>query len=297
MRFVAACRALGLVRARHVFHDHFGRLHTDRSAGPTLTIPLRFGVDFYLGVERRLCTWAIETVGLPPDRVEMVRSGVELRRFVETEAIDLRTELGLPADALVLLMVANFRPQKDHPTLFRAIAELPVEEQDRLHVVICGSTTTDPEYYRSCTAMLDRLGISRCVTAVGVRSDTPALMAGADAGVFSSKNESGPLVILEYMAAGLPFIATDTGEIARAVRGLGAGALVAPRDSLEFAVALSDLIALSPEQRHRIGAVGRRLVADRFEQRHVTQQIEEIYRVVLRTHRRRAGFPIRREAA
>jgi glycosyltransferase involved in cell wall biosynthesis len=139
--------------------------------------------------------------------------------------------------------------------------------------------------------MLERLGISRCVTALGVRSDTPALMAGADAGVFSSKNESGPLVILEYMAAGLPFIATDTGEIAEAVRGLGAGTLVSPRDSLELSVALSDLIALRPEERAEIGRVGRRLVADRFEQHHVTNQIEGIYRRVLATHRGKVGLP------
>ena len=32
-------------------------------------------------------------------------------------------------------MVANFRPQKDHPTLFRALAELP----DRTSGSACGS--------------------------------------------------------------------------------------------------------------------------------------------------------------
>jgi glycosyltransferase involved in cell wall biosynthesis len=282
MRFVALCKVLGLVSARHVFHDHFGRMHLDRSAGPLLELPLHRGVDQYIGVDSRLCRWAVDTVGLPEGSVHLVRSGVDVERFDHVEPVDLRTAFDLGDVDLAMVMVANFRPQKDHPTLFRALAELPEEDRERLRVVIAGSTTADPAYFDACMAMLDRLGISHLIRAVGVRDDAPALLAGADAGVFSSKNESGPLVLLEYMASGLPFVATETGEIAHAVRDAGVGLLTEPRDHLALAGALSDLLDMSTERRHAMGARGRELASGEFSQRSVTRRVESIYDRLLR---------------
>ena len=108
-------------------------------------------------------------------------------------------------------------------------------------------------------------------------------MAGADAGVFSSKNESGPLVLLEYMASGLPFVATETGEIAHAVRDDGVGILIEPRDYQALADALSTLLAMTPEERRAMGERGRRVVRDHFEQHVVVREVEQIYQRLLGT--------------
>ena len=243
-------------RPKHVFHDHFGRLHLDRSAGPGLRIPLRRGIDAYIGVESRLCRWAIDAVGLGPStgppgpqrgRPRAVRRSPSRSTFA--------AEFDLGDCELALVMVANFRPQKDHPTLFRAIAELPDGRAGAHPSGHLRQHRRRPRYYEGCMAMLDRLGITHLVRTIGVRDDAPALMAGADAGVFSSKNESGPLVILEYMASELPFVATETGEIAHAVRDDGVGILVEPRDYLALADALSELLAMSPEERVEMGDV------------------------------------------
>ena len=292
MRFVSLCRTLGFVRSRHVFHDHFGRLHLDRSAGARVMLPLHHGVDHYIGVESRLCDWATGVVGFPADRVDMVRSGVDLARFDGKERVDLRKQFDLGDCDLAVVMVANFRPQKDHPTLFRALAELDPVERERIRLVVAGSTTADPEYYRGCMDMLDRLGIAHLVRAVGVRNDAPALLAGADAAVFSSKNESGPLVLLEYMASGLPFVATETGEIAHAVQGEDVGILTEPRDYLELADGLSRLLAMSPDERSAMGARGRRLVETSFEQRVVVREVEDIYHRVMNTREEPTGVHI-----
>jgi glycosyltransferase involved in cell wall biosynthesis len=281
LRFVALVKALGLIRTTHVFHDHFGRLHVDRSAGASLRLPLRRAIDAYIGVESRLCRWAIETVGLRPEQVHLVRSGVDTARFDAAEPTDLRAAFDLGDVEVVFVMVANFRPQKDHPTLLRALAELDPADLARLHVVICGSTTADPAYFEGCMDMARRLGVADRITALGVRDDAPALMAGADAAVFSSKNESGPLVLLEFMASALPFVATETGEIAHAVRDEGVGMLVEPRDYLALADALSALLQMSAPARQDMGQRGRRVVQERFEQHVVVREVEQIYRRLL----------------
>jgi glycosyltransferase involved in cell wall biosynthesis len=281
MKFVALAQALGLVRCHHVFHDHFGWLHIDRGADRGLRRALQHGVDAYIGVDARLCDWARDAAGLDPARIHLVRSGVDVSRFQDRTPVDLRRELGLGEDVLILVMVANFRPQKDHPTLFHAIADLPADQRARLHLVICGSTTADEEYHAGCMAMADRLGISGLVTTLGPRNDTADLLAGADAAVLSSKNETGPLVVLEYMASGLAFVATDTGEITRAVRDLDVGLIPAPRDHREVAEALSELIEMTPQQRSAMGERGRRVVLERFSQQMAVRLIEEVYDRVL----------------
>lgn len=283
MKFVALSRALGMVDVPHVFHDHFGWLHIDRGVSRGLGAAIRREVDAYVGVDGRLCDWARTTVGIPERRVHLIRSGVDLSRFSGVEPVDLRAELGLPGDAIVVVMAANFRPQKDHPTLFRALTELSVEQREHLRVVIVGSTEADPAYYAGCRAMMERLGVDDLITIAGPRDDVPAVLAGADAAILTSKNETGPLVVLEYMAAGLPFIATDTGEITKAVRGLGIGFVPAPRDHHEVADAIRSLLELGPEGRKAMGEKSRRAAAEHFTQHAATAEVQRVYAEVLRS--------------
>lgn len=277
MMFVALLRALGLIDVTHVFHDHYGPLHLDRGAPRRIRAAIRLGVDRYLGVDRRLCAWAMQSVGLDVERVHLTRSSVDVERFTTQDPVDLRTEFDLEGREVVLVMVAHLRQQKDHPTVFRALAELPEETRSRLGIVLVGRLPTEDSYARRCLAMAESLGVLDVLRVAGPRDDTPALLAGADGGLLASKNETGPLVLLEYMASGLPFVATHTGEIACAVRDLGVGFLPAPRDHRDLAGALRLLVEMGTTERQSMGARGRSMARERFDQRHTIGQIERIY--------------------
>ena len=281
MKFVALAKSLGLIDTPHVFHDHFGWLHIDRGASWGLRTAMRRGVDAYIGVDQRLCEWARERIGMPADRVHLIRSGIDLARFDDARPAGLRAQLRLGPDDVLLMMAANIRPQKDHPTLLRAMASLPDGLRARVHLAVAGSTDADSDYHAGCVDMIERLGLEQQVHLLGERDDVPSLLAEADAAVLSSKNETGPLVILEYMAAGVPFVATDTGEIAAAVRDLGVGFIVSPRDHHEFADGLRRLLGLSVTERAEMGVNGRRIVAERFSQTLATEQVAATYRAVL----------------
>ncbi len=84
-------------------------------------------------------------------------------------------------------------------------------------------------------------------------------------------------MILEYMASRLPFVATETGEIAHAVKDEGVGILTEPRDYLALADGLAALLDMTAEQRADMGERGRQLVIEEFEQHVVVRQVEAIY--------------------
>lgn len=292
MKFVALCRRTGLIDTPHIFHDHYGRLHLDRRATPGMRSALRTGVDVYLGVDSRLCDWARTSIGLPAEKVHLARSGVDLRRFDDVDPVDLRTEFGLEGVEMILVMVANYRQQKDQPTVFRALAQLPPDLRRRIAVITVGSTTSEPGFFDRCWSMAEALGVTENIRAVGARSDALRLLAGADGGLLASKNETGPLVVLEYMASRLPFIATDTGEITRAVRDLPIGYTPEPRNPTEMADAMAALLAMGPEARREMGLRGRAVAEEVFDQQLVTRQIQRVYHTLLTTPRGETSTPI-----
>ncbi|MCB1038288.1 MAG: glycosyltransferase [Acidimicrobiales bacterium] len=281
MQFVSLARRVGLASMPQVFHDHYGALHVDRSVPPSLRLALHAGVDHYLGVDRRLCRWAVEQAGLPADRVSLAVNGVDVRRFTDVAPVDLRSTFDLPDREVVFVMLAHFRHQKDQPTLYRALAALDPAVRDRLGVVIVGRTPSDTDYADRCAALATSLGVGDQVRVAGARADVPALLAGADAGLLATKNETGPVAVLEYLAAGLPFVASDTGEITRSLRFDDVGFIPEPSDPRALAAALEALVTLGRDGRAAMGARGREVAERRFDQTRLTQSVDATYRGVL----------------
>jgi glycosyltransferase involved in cell wall biosynthesis len=272
-KLVALVRRSGRHRFRHVFHDHFGGAPVENSVDRGLRLACRWGgVDAYLGVHHRLSERAVEVLGLPATNVHLLRNGVDLRRFQAKERPQ-------GDGAVRLVAVAGFRPEKDHGTLLRAVARC--ESRDRVEVALVGAESPGhAAYAASCRALIRELGLDGQVS-VQTADDVPAVLAKADVGVLSSRTESGPLAVLEYMAAGLPVVMTDTGEVSPAVRESGAGWVVPVGDPAAFATAIDRVVAAGDDGRRAMGALGRALVERDFDQRHVVERVAEVYRALL----------------
>lgn len=273
-KFVALLRFARVVRVRHVMHDHDGARASDDHVDLGFRLAVRLGVDEFIGVDERLCVMARDRIGMPPAQVRLVRNGVDSSAFRQVEPIDLETEFGLPPHRMAVVSVANLRPVKDHPTLIRALARSSALEL--VHVILVGDRS-DEGYVAHCLDLAEDLGVSDHVCIAGPRPDVPRVLAAADIGILSSSSESGPLALLEYMAAGIPFVATDAGEIARAVAHRGAGVIVPTRDPVELAAAL-DRVALSTKaDRVAMGETGRLLARTEFDQHATVDAISTVY--------------------
>ncbi|HWH28594.1 MAG TPA: glycosyltransferase family 4 protein [Mycobacteriales bacterium] len=105
----------------------------------------------------------------------------------------------------------------------------------------------------------------------------PELLRSVDVFCLPSWYEAMPLSVLEAMATGLPVVATDVGDVARAVLDGRTGRVVPARDPAALADALEQLLR-DPATRRRYGAAGRAEVEQRFSLPVLEDRLGEVYR-------------------
>lgn len=212
--------------------------------------------------DRRL---ALEARIAPPDRIVAVHNGIP------------DTNRGLRADPTLspprLVMVARFMAQKDHRTLFQALAGL-TEHPWELDLIGDGPLMDET---RRLAAVL---GLTERIQFLGQRMDVGAILAASQAFLLISNWEGFPLSTLEAMRSGLPVIASAVGGVDEAVQDGETGFLVPRADVGALRERLGRLLA-DPALRGRLGAQGRRRFESRFTLDHSVRQTLDVYRSVL----------------
>ncbi|OGU07756.1 MAG: hypothetical protein A2W29_09735 [Gemmatimonadetes bacterium RBG_16_66_8] len=169
------------------------------------------------------------------DNVRVWSYGVETGRFNpghRSEAI--RQRHGSP-DAVHLLYVGRFAPEKDLPVLFNAYRDVAARRPDAVRLVLVGDGARTMETLAQAPAD---------ATATGYL-DGEALSgayASADVFVFPSRVETQGNVVLEAMASGLPVVGMREGGTLENVRDGLNGLLCEPGDAGSFASAIVRLV-------------------------------------------------------
>lgn len=173
-----------------------------------------------------------------PERITLLPNALARGRG----AIPAGREAGGPAPqlaggGLVLGSVANFRPQKDHPTLLRAFAGVRrAFPQARLLLVGDGPTRMAME------RLAEELGLGGSVEFAGFVEAADDVYDRLDVFVLSSHSEGQGLVLLEAMDHGLPVAATDLPPIRETVGVANAPFLAPPGDAEGLAQAIGRLL-------------------------------------------------------
>lgn len=232
---IYAAPAGRLVRVA-VVHSKHGIVGVSRRAHWLRRAAAR-AADVFVAVSAATAEVATANRECAPAQLRVVTNGTDLSRFPAPagERARIRDELGIPADARVLVTVGRLVAEKNHALLLRAVA--PLLREDR-RLVLVGDGALRGEL----RALVDRLEGGRFVHLTGARQDVPALLASADAYVLSSDSEGLPVGLLEAWAAGLPVVATAVGGIPAALENEETGILVAPRDEPALRAALARVL-------------------------------------------------------
>jgi glycosyltransferase involved in cell wall biosynthesis len=186
------------------------------------------GCDVLVANTRGLCDW-IAAQGWPRERLK------HLPNFADDLAGDAPARLDGPRR---LLAMGRLHPNKDFPTLLRALARLPAEA----HLSLAGE---GPE--RAALEALARdLGVAPRVTFLGWRRDIGALLAGAEMLVVPSRAEPLGNVVLEGFSAARPVVATAADGPREVIEDGRSGLLVPIGDDAALAAAIAGLLADAP---------------------------------------------------
>jgi len=165
----------------------------------------------------------IRLLGTPPEKVEVLYSGVDARFRPKPEPRErerLRARYGL--DRPYVLSVGTLQPRKNFVRLIRAFARLP--DTGRVLVIAGGRGWLYESVLEEAARHPDRVRVMGFVE----DADLPALYRGADLFVFPSFYEGFGLPVLEAMACGVPVVCSGVSSLPE-VAG-DAALLVDPED-------------------------------------------------------------------
>lgn len=160
--------------------------------------------------------------GLAADKIEVLPNLLDLEEFDEQARRPFSMEARLPAGQR-LVVVNRLDPEKNTELLIRALP-LVRQQAPEAVLVVAGDGPEMPALRQRARA----LGVGEVVGFLGEVHEVPALLRRCEIGALvSTRNEGLSNTILEYMAAGLPVLATDCGGNRELVRNGATGALLA----------------------------------------------------------------------
>lgn len=200
-----------------------------------------------------------------PHKLKLLYNGIDVRLFEEAH-YDLKAELGIPSDRILIGMIARVNLWKGQ-SYFLEIASRLKTNYPNLHFVLVGDAFTGYEYlYDEIKNHIQRLDLVDAVTDLGFRKDIPQLLSGMDIFVLPSiLPDPLPTTVLEAMAAGKPVIATNHGGAKEMVVDGETGFLI-PWDQPEAAVPTFEQLINSPKLREEMGSKGLARVKANFNQ-------------------------------
>lgn len=207
--FVATC--IRRIRVPIILHDHSAEVLTTGVQRTNLPF---FVVSWlrrqtYVGVSKQLVEWAIQNFRLNASHCFVLPNSIPLPEAVEKDFP------GMNDGKLRLILVSNFRRIKNIEFAVKLLKEL-VDEDRKVSLDIFGQAL-DKDYFSEIENLIEELGLSANVTIHENVSNISVFLNKYDLGIHCSRAETGPLVLLEFLAAGLPFVTSNCGDVVEKV--------------------------------------------------------------------------------
>lgn len=275
-----------------ILHTHTSHAHSigllSRLFGKVKGMVVSRRVDFpinnsfkysYFDVRYIAVSEAIKKVmmdgGVPENKIDVVRSCIDLSGLDNAPIADIRTELGITKDAVVTGNIAHMADHKGQIYLIRA-ALIVKNKYPGTKFVIVG----DGELREKLEAEAKKLGLDGVVLFTGFREDIASLLSSFDIFAFPSHLEGLGTSLLDAMAMKIPIVSTTAGGIPEVVQDGVNGILVPPKEPEALAGAIMALIE-DPGLRLKYGNAGRSIVEENFTVDKVVDGTLAVYKRML----------------
>ena len=227
--------------------------------------------DHVVTVSQYVGRYLVEA-GIPAGNITTVPTGIDFSRYDRAAvAGNLRAELGLPADALLVGTVAILRGKKGHTEILDAAPSV-LQRFPGAYFVFAG----DGPQLENLKLRVANEGLQQKVFFLGLRRDVTNILASLDVFVLPTHQEALGTAFIEAGAMGLPAVATNVDGVPEVVQDGITGLLVPVKDGAAIGEAISRLLG-DPVGRQQMGIRAAEFVRHKFSREAMAQGMEALY--------------------
>ena len=240
--------------------------------------------------------WAVDLRVCEESKIVAIRNGICDPPCRPAARTDLRRQLELHDNDVMLLNTARLAPGKGLEYLIEAAALLPTTPSFRFFIAGDGP-------HKDCLVKLtSRFGVTDRIRFLGYRDDISDLLAAADIVVLPSLREGLSIALLEAMSSNKPIIASRIGSHVEVVAASQAAELVPPADAKALRNAILS-VSCDRELMAAMGARARMAFESHYTERRMLEAYRQLYWGLLERKCGRArpkplrGLPVMPESA
>jgi glycosyltransferase involved in cell wall biosynthesis len=167
---------------------------------------------------------------------------------------------------LKVINVSNINPNKRLEDLIEVAERVGISYPGEVRFIVIGPVyESQREYFKTLLSLVESRGLDN-ISFLGRVDDVPAALKDADIFMFTSRSESGPIVVFEAMAMGKPVVTTDVGAVSEVIEDGVSGFIVPVGDQRSLEEKLLKLLG-DGSLRGQMGAKARDVVVRKVSSR------------------------------
>jgi len=261
---------------------HTASIHSFYSIRRNLTHLIRnkYYVKHFIASGDSIKKLLVEKDKIPSERITSIRLGIDTYDFNNNNVFrkKVRERYGLKDNELVIGNVGRLVKFKGQEKLIKAFSEINKKYPDTKLII-----TGDGELKKNLAELCAELSVQDKVIFTGFQEKLNEIYPAFDIYVHPSlkgHEELFPFAVLNALAACLPVIASDTGELKQMVKNNVNGYLL-ETGSPELISEKLDILINDKEKRKKFGQEGLELVNEKFTLEKMGQKVTGIYKKII----------------
>ena len=195
-RYVKMVSLFYKIKGKLIFHDHNGRINVNKK--PSLFMTTIFKPQYYIGVSRELTKWASLFLNIKKEQIFLLENIVIRKEYQKKNKVN------------TVVHVSNISPHKNQ------LFSIQLIEKTSYDLLIIGNVL-DIKYYNLLKDYIFKHELGDRISFIHDETNIQSILNKFKFALMPSFSESGPLVLIEYLAQSLPFIAYKTGEVSNII--------------------------------------------------------------------------------
>jgi glycosyltransferase involved in cell wall biosynthesis len=196
---------------------------------------------------------------------------------ITKDTLELKRELGLGKDNLIIGNIASLCPRKGQDILIKAF-KIINHKFPSTRLIFIGSEI--PEFKEKLLNLMRSLALSEKVFFLGKKDNIANYLNIMDVLAFSSLFEGIPLAMLEAMYMQVPVVSTNVGGVSEVIRDNETGILVPAQDPGVLSDSIIDLLS-NTDKRINLVRAAREEVMNRFRPQRYIEDLESLYSQII----------------